>query len=77
MNDYLFALILSAYIIGGVFIVLWMDRNYLMPNTAVNPLKNGVFGVSFSGLSFCRSFGLKLCESRSNGQRKPMPISKP
>lgn len=28
MNDYLFVLILSAYIIGGVFIVLWMDRNY-------------------------------------------------
>ena len=28
MNDYLFALILSTYIIGGVFIVLWMDRNY-------------------------------------------------
>ena len=28
MNDYLFALILSAYIIGGVFIILWMDRNY-------------------------------------------------
>lgn len=28
MNDYLFVLILSAYIIGGVFIVLWMNRNY-------------------------------------------------
>ena len=31
MNDYLFALILSTYIIGGVFIVLWMDRNYFDP----------------------------------------------
>lgn len=28
MNDFLFALIFAAYIIGGVFIVLWMDRNY-------------------------------------------------
>ena len=28
MNDYLFALIIAAYIIGGVFIVLWMDGNY-------------------------------------------------
>lgn len=28
MNDYLFALIIAAYIIGGVFIVLWMNRNY-------------------------------------------------
>ena len=28
MNDYLFALIIAAYIIGGVFIVLWRDRNY-------------------------------------------------
>lgn len=28
MNDYLFALIIAAYIIGGVYIVLWMNRNY-------------------------------------------------
>ena len=28
MNDFLFALIIAAYIIGGVFIVLWMARNY-------------------------------------------------
>ena len=28
MNDFIFALILAAYIIGGVFIVLWMEENY-------------------------------------------------
>ena len=28
MNAYLFALIFTAYITGGIFIVLWMDRNY-------------------------------------------------
>ena len=28
MNDYLFALIFTAYITNGIFIVLWMDRNY-------------------------------------------------
>jgi len=28
MNAYLFALIFAAYITGGIFVVLWMDRNY-------------------------------------------------
>ena len=28
MNAYLFAIIFAAYITGGIFIVLWMDRNY-------------------------------------------------
>ena len=32
MNAYLFALIFAAYIIGGIFIVLWMDRNYFDVN---------------------------------------------
>ena len=28
MNDYLFALIIAAYITSGIFIVLWMEENY-------------------------------------------------
>ena len=28
MNDYLFALIFTAYITSGIFIVLWMEENY-------------------------------------------------
>ena len=70
MNDFLFALIIAAYITSGIFIVLWMEENYFDAKYGRESSKNGAFGVFSSGLSSCLSRVPKSERPRSRKLKK-------